>query len=599
MLERVADYVIKRLEESNINHIFMVTGRGILYLTDAVAKNEAIEGVSTYHEQGASYAAMAYAAARDGMAACLISTGCAAANAVTTALCAYQDNLPIVFISGQNMLQETTRFTGVPIRTYGSQEADIISIVKPITKYSVMLTDQRDAKRELDKAIYFANHGRKGPVWIDIPLDIQNARIAPENMEGWIPESENDRVKKRDVDLVVELLREAKRPLLFLGGGVRSANATKQVSDFVEKINIPVVFSTAAPDAYGTYHKYSIGAVGSLGGTRAGNFATQNADMLIVLGSKLCSQTTGTPEQFARDAKIVVVDIDDVEHTKKGVNIDIFIKADVREFLDELLQCELDTVKNEWILKCFHWKSLFALKNEKFIKEQLEKNQIDLYYFSDIMSECLPNDVTVITDAGFEELIIPSSIRYKETQRCLFPAAQGAMGYALPAVLGAHFAGKKNIVVVVGDGSFMMNMQELYIIQAHKIPVKIFVINNNMYAVIRKRQRDLFRTRTIGNDPSDGVPAPEFKKIAESVGMKYFSIDGAERLTNEVHKILSLSTSCVCEVACVEEQPYFHMSFAFNEKRKLEKRPLEDLSPFLDRELIYSEMVVKPMIGGE
>jgi len=595
MSERVADYIIKRLEEENIKHIFMITGRGILYLTDAIAKNERVKGISTYHEQGASYAAMAYAAAQDGMAACLISTGCAATNAVTAVLCAYQDNLPVIFISGQNMLRETTRFSGIPIRTYGSQEADIISVVESITKYSVMLTDPKDVKWELDKAIYFANHGRKGPIWIDVPLDIQNARINSADLAGWIQERENVQIEKKDVDLVVKWLQQAERPLLFLGGGVRRANAITKVRNLVEKINIPVVFSTAASDAYGSDYEYSIGAVGSLGGTRAGNFATQNADMLLVLGSKLCSQTVGVPEQFAREAKIVVIDIDDVEHTKKGVDINLFIKADVGAFLDELLEYELDKVKNEWILKCHHWKTLFSLKNEKFIKEQLEKNQIDLYYFSDILSECLRDDATVITDAGFEELIIPSSIRYKDKQRCLFPAAQGAMGYAVPAVLGAYFAGKRNIVVVVGDGSFMMNMQELYIIQKYKIPVKIFVINNNMYAVIRKRQKDLFRTRTIGNDPRDGVPAPEFKKIAESIDMEYRFIDRAKGLSEEIQKILKLSTSCICEVMCVEEQPYFHMSFAFNEKRKLEKRPLEDLAPFLDRELLYSEMIVKMM----
>ena len=594
-MERVADYVISRLVENNIKHIFLITGRGILYLTDAVAKNKEIQGISTYHEQGASYAAMAYASAKDGMSACLVSTGCAATNAVTAALCAYQDNLPVIFISGQNMLNETTRYTGVPIRTYGSQEADIISVVEPITKYAVMLDDPDKIKLEMDKAIYFANEGRKGPVWIDIPLDIQNARIDANTLIGWEISEKKLKVSDEDVKYIIDVYEEAERPVLFLGGGVRGSGAIKEVSAFVEKNNVPVVFSTSASDAYGTNHALSIGAVGSLGGSRAGNFAVQNADFILVLGSKLCSQTTGASNQFARNAKVIVVDIDSKEHTKAGVNIDRVIIADIKEFMTETLAIEWKSADRFWVEKCLHWKEIFALRNEDFIQEQLSQNKMDLYYFADILSDKLPEDATVITDAGFEELIIPSSVRYKEKQRCLFSAAQGAMGYAIPAILGAHFAGRKHIVTVVGDGSFMMNMQELLAISANHIPAKIFVINNNMYAVIRKRQKDLFRTRTIGNDPSDGVAAPDFQKIAESFGIAYMSITKPEQLAAGIEQVLTSDETYICEVSCVEEQKYLHMSFAINEEHKLVKRPLEDLSPFIDRDLFYSEMIVEPM----
>ena len=594
-MERVADYVIGRLVDNNIHHIFLITGRGILYMTDAVAKNKEIEGVSTYHEQGASYAAMAYAAAKDGMSACLVSTGCAATNAVTAALCAFQDNLPVIFISGQNMLNETTRYTGSPIRTYGSQEADIISVVEPITKYAVMLDNPDKARIEMDKAIYFANEGRKGPVWIDIPIDIQNARIDTSGLSGWDPPEKSFKVSDEDVDYIIDVYKAAERPVLFLGGGVRSSGAIDEVAFFSEKYSIPVVFSTSAADTYGTDMALSIGAVGSLGGSRAGNFAVQNADFILVLGSKLCSQTTGAAEQFAREAKIIVVDIDAKEHTKTGVNIDKVIVADIKEFMMEVLAREWKSADKLWVDRCLHWKEIFALHNEDFIQELLRQDKMELYNFADILSDKLPEDATVITDAGFEELIIPSSVRYKKKQRCLFPAAQGAMGYAIPAILGAHFAGKKHIVAVVGDGSFMMNMQELLAIGAHHIPAKIFVINNNMYAVIRKRQKDLFRSRTIGNDPSDGVAAPDIQKIAESFGIAYMSIPEPKQLASGIEKVLASDEACICEVSCVEDQKYFHTSFAINEAHKLVKRPLEDLSPFIDRDLFYSEMIVEPM----
>ncbi|MFW5677803.1 MAG: thiamine pyrophosphate-binding protein, partial [Acetivibrio ethanolgignens] len=288
-MERVADYVIKRLIECEIKHIFMVTGRGILYLSDAVAKNPEIEGISTYHEQGASYAAMAYASANDGMSACLVSTGCAATNAVTAALCAFQDNLPVVFISGQNMLNETTRHMRVPIRTYGSQEADIIKVVESITKYAVMIEEPKDIAYEMDKAIYYANNGRKGPVWIDIPLDVQNSRINPKELKRFTPHNNDDKFKlnEKEIEATIKYLNYAKRPIIFVGGGLRASGVLSEFREFVERINIPVVYSTSAADAYGSGMKQSIGAVGSLGGSRAGNMAVQNADFILAIGTML------------------------------------------------------------------------------------------------------------------------------------------------------------------------------------------------------------------------------------------------------------------------------------------------------------------------
>lgn len=597
-MERVADYIIERLVQAQINTVFLVTGRGILYLTDAVAKNQKIQGVSTHHEQSASYAAMSYAAAKDGMGACLVSTGCAAANAVTAVLCAWQDNLPCIFISGQHMLRETTRYTGVPIRTYGSQESDIISIVKPITKYAVMLTDPEEVAEEIDKAIYLANSGRKGPVWIDVPLDVQNMRVDSTMMKRW--SCPGDCNACSDIETAIQEvaaeLQTAKRPLLFIGGGVRSAEAQREVQKFVGRHNIPVVFSPSAADTYGSGNRLSIGAVGSLGGSRAGNFAVQNSSYLLVLGSKLCSQTIGAePEHFARAAKIVVVDIDRDEHTKRGAKIDRVIISDAKYFMEKLNACTLHIQCQDWTEKCLHWKETFSIAQEEFIRARSGSEKVDLYHFADVLSDKLPEDATVITDAGFEELIIPSAVRYRADQRCLFPASQGAMGYAIPAVIGACYAGRKHIITVVGDGSIMMNIQELQTIRWHNIPAKIFVINNNMYAVIRKRQKDLFRSRTIGNDPSDGLGMPDFRKIAEAFSLQYRLIRNTDELNQTLDSVLAMDEPCICEVMCIEEQPYFHSSFAIAENRKLVRRPIEDQSPFMDREKFLTEMLVEPI----
>ena len=599
-MERVADYVVNRLYMAGAKHIFLVTGRGILFITDAVAKKKEIKAISTFHEQGASYAAMAYAKITGGVAVCLVSTGCAATNAITAALCAWQDNIPIVFISGQHMLEETTRYTNLPIRTYGSQEADIISMVEPITKYAVMISDAAQVGVELDKAIFLATTGRKGPVWIDLPLNIQNALIEPDNLKREHMLYNSSEVKFPDggafeacIQEVVQGIGNVERPLLVLGGGVRTSNANQYVEDFVQKTGIPVVFTPTAADIYGSGNELSIGSIGGLGGSRAGNFALQQADYVLVIGSRLCSQITGAEkEQFASSARIIVVDIDIYEHQKDGVYIDMFIHSDAKKFLQRLSETQLPLVNQEWQAKCLHWKKIFSIEKEAFVQEIRQQGQIDLYSFADALDKKLSNDAVVITDAGFEELIVPSAIRYRANQRCLFPAAQGAMGYAIPAILGAYFAGENDIIAVVGDGSIMMNIQELYIIVAHKIPAKLFVINNNMYAVIRNRQRFLFRKRTIGNDPSDGVPAPDFSAIAASVGIKYVRLNNYKELQDRLEDILCLPQMVMCEVMCTANQEYIHKSYRKNEKRHYEKCPLDDLSPFMDRNLLNRERIV-------
>ena len=589
-MERVADYMMGRLVEAGIRHVFLVTGRGILFLTDALARETRLTPISTYHEQGASYAAMAYAQAKGGLAACLVSTGCAATNAITAALCAWQDNVPVIFISGQHMLQETTAYTKLPIRTYGSQEADIVRMVKPITKYAVMLDDPNDIGVVMDQAIHTALTGRKGPVWVDIPLDLQNARIDA----AFLPHRPFDDacppILSEKLTEIACGMNRAERPVLLLGGGVRSAGAQEPAAAFAEKLHIPVVFTPAAADVYGSAYALSIGAVGSIGGSRAGNFAIQHADYILAVGTKLCSQVTGAKQPaFAPHARIDVVDIDAVEHSKDEVVHEVFLHADAREFFHAVQERELSPVPEAWREQCIHWKRVFAVRNEEFVQEYAARNEMDLYGFTDMLGEHLAEDATVITDAGLEELIVPAAIPYRKGQRCLFPAAQGAMGYAISAILGAHYAGKKNITAIVGDGSIMMNMQELYIIAAHRIPVKIFVINNDMYAVIRKRQRDLFRRRTIGNDPSDGVPAPDFTRMAQSIGVGYVKIAGVKDLSVRIDTVLRMEGCVLCEVMCTPDQKYLHQSYALNEKRRLEQRPLEDLSPFMEREKLVRE----------
>lgn len=590
---RVADYIIERLYDEGAKHIFMVTGRGILHLSDAVARHKGIKGVSVHHEQAGAFAAAAYAQCTDKIGACLVSTGCAATNAITGLLCAWQDAIPCVFVSGQNKLQETTRYSGIPLRTFGQQEADIIGIVEPLTKYAAMIADPKQIAYEMDKALYLAKTGRKGPVWIDVPLDIQNMRIEPDELERFEPRDDPDFApSKEDIEYVVKALQSAERPVLLLGSGVRSADAIPELEKLVDKCPIPVTYAGSATDVYGASNQLSVGTVGSMGGTRAGNFAVQNSDLLLVLGCRLSPVTTGPDYgNFARASKVIVVDIDRVEHSKNTVRIDRLIISDVKKFLAALMEEDVRGASDEWRNKCLHWKQVFPLCEDKY--KQTEK--VDLYYLAECLSETLSDGAVLLSDAGLEELIIPSTVCFRKGQRCIHPVSQGSMGYALPGAVGAYFACGRQTVAIIGDGSIMMNLQELQTIRYHNIPVKIIVVNNNVYAVIRKRQVELFRTRTIGTDPDNGVGCPSFRKVAECFEIPYIRIDNSADLKSRILSVINMDGPVLCEVMGVENQDYIRSWHAYDSKRRVVQRPIEDQAPFMERELFLSEMIIKPL----
>jgi len=450
---RVCDYIMNYIYDCGVKDIFTVTGRGALFLTDGVAKHPELNCISTHHEQAAAFAAVAYAQYNDNIGACLVSTGCAGTNTLTGVLSAWQDGIPCVFISGQNTLNETSRHTGINVRTFGQQEADIIPIVESVTKHSVMISDPSRIRFELEKAIYLATHGRKGPVWIDVPLDVQSMRIVPSELELYIhSETENFTVKKEDIDSIVKGLAVATRPVILIGNGVRSADAINEFENLVNKNPIPVVYTASAPDTFGADHDLCIGSIGSMGCSRAGNMALQNSDYLLIIGNRLSTITTGPDYcKFAREAKIVVVDIDPIEHSKKTVEIDQFIKADAKSFLSLLLTREIKKTDQFWLNKCFHWKDIFSKCEDKYKLPE----KVDLYFLAELMSKYMAEKSVCVTDSGFIEVILPTNINFGKYQRCIHPASQGAMGYALPAAIGAHYASKKTSLC--GDRRWFYN----------------------------------------------------------------------------------------------------------------------------------------------
>lgn len=590
---RVADYIINRLYLEGVAHVFMVTGRGALFLTDAVAAHKELKSICVHHEQSAAYAAVAYSQYTGKPAACLVSTGCAGTNALTGVLNAWQDGLPCVFISGQNKLMETSRYTGIPIRTYGQQEADIIPIVSSITKYATMIIDPKRTVYEVEKALHLAQSGRKGPVWIDVPLDVQNMRIEPDDLEHYTCQVESGlEPKPEDVKQVVQSLSESKRPVMLIGSGIRSAEATQELAAFLKKCPMPLTYAASATDVYGAENPLSIGAVGIMGCSRAANFAVQNADLVLVVGCRLSSMTTG-PEycKFARAAKTIVVDIDPVEHSKNTVKIDQLIIADAKKMLAALTKEQIHGCSQDWLDKCQHWKRVFP----KCEENRKTSERVDLYCLSECLTEILPQDAVVLSDSGLIELVLPTNIGFRANQRCIHPVSQGSMGFALPAVVGAHFASKRPVVAVIGDGSIMMNLQELETVRYHNIPAKILVVNNNAYAVIRKRQIDMFRSRTIGTDPGNGVGIPDFEKVAATFGIQYVRIEDSSELNQKLKKVLHMDGPVLCEIMGLEDQDYITMGHVRNLQGRIVNRPLEDQMPYLDRDLFLSEMIIEPI----
>lgn len=588
---RLADYVIERLESLKIDSAFIVTGRGALFLTDAVAKSELIQPICMHNEQACAYAANAYSQAKNSYGLCVVSTGCASTNAITGVLTAWQDCLPVIFVSGQNTLHETQAFTKLSIRTFGQQEADIETIVTPITKFAITVKSPSDIRKVMDEALYLANHGKKGPVWIDIPLDIQSAQIDPETLETWEPNENIQLSNASQVTEIVGQLHVAKRPIVLVGSGVRASETVQRFIEFVEVNQLPVVYTGSAPDVLSFSHNLCAGSIGSMGCSRSGAFAVQNSDFVLVLGNRLHSLTTGPDYcDFARDAKVVVVDIDEIEHSKVGVNIDTFIQMDLRDFFVSLPPEQITRNLDSWCEQISIWKNRF-LNREEFTNS----DGIDLYDFSAQLADKVSDHCHIITNSGFVEVIIPTNFDFKEARRSIHPYSQGAMGYALPAILGLHAANVKDIVVVVGDGSFMMNMQELESIRNYGAKCKIFVINNNAYSIIERRQTELFRKRTIGTNSSNGVTIPELEKLSAVFEFKYARISGYDDIENGIVNSLNYNGSVLCEVFGRLDQKYIEIAAARGKNGRFARRPLEDQWPFLDRDEFSQNMLVKTL----
>ncbi len=597
---RVADYIADYIYKLGVKEIFMVSGGGMMFLSDGIAKHPYLKAICNHHEQASAMAAISYAKYTEHIGVAYVTTGCGGTNAITGLLDAWQDSVPCLFISGQCKRKETVRNSGLKLRQFGVQEADIISIVESITKYSIMVNDPDQIAYILDKAVYLAKSGRPGPVWIDIPLDVQGAIINEDELSRFLPEGEKkdykDEPTEDEIKQIVELLANSKKPVIIAGQGVRIAKAIPEFKKFIERCQIPVVASRLGIDILSSSEPLFIGRIGNKG-DRAGNLAMQNADLIISIGSRLSVSSTGHEYSiFAREAKVVVVDIDPIEHEKNTVRIDLFVNADVQRFLNHIIGASIpigDDRKN-WIKKCLEFKTKYPVCLPEYANNP---EGINLYYFVDRLSRKMKPDTVVVSDAGSAFYVLSQAIQIEDRQRYITSAAQAEMGYTLPATIGVSIAKENGEVIgVTGDGSFQMNIQELQTIVHYNLPIKIFVWNNDGYLSIRATQSKFFEGRFIGTDSASGVSFPDLEKLSAAYGIKYFRISKAQELDEVLEEVLDYSKAVICEVMCIKNQEIIPTSASFKKTDgTMVSKPLEDMYPFLDREEFLSNMLVKPL----
>ena len=594
---RVADYILKRIADEGVKHLFYVPGGQCVYLCDALRRCEAITPVSCHHEQAAAMAALAYSEYTNNFGACLVTTGCAGTNTLTGVLHAWQDSIPMIVVSGQQNYVNTISASGLPLRQVGVQEANIEAIAAPLTKYVVTVPDAKSIAFHMDKAIYIARSGRKGPVWIDVPLDVQNSMVDENLLDRFVPPIEKGlRTNEKDFEYVIEAIKKSERPVVHVGYGVRSANAIEELVSFIETAHVPATFSRRTYDMLPSNYKYNYGVLnGTAGGHRYANFLVQNSDLLIVMGSRLSMDTIGgNAETFARNAKIIVVDIDEKEHEKKGVKIDKLIIADAKDFLQGLNKVISDKgvkrVNQNWIEKCDHWKVLF----DDYKNSLTANNLIDAKYAMRRVTQKTPQGSVVVSDAGFTGAAATACCIFKEGDGLVHSFAQGEMGFSIPGACGVAAATDKPVIAFEGDGSFMMNIQELQTIKRNNYNIKIVLINNNGYSGVRHGQKAHFRGKSIGTDSSNGVDFPDYGEIAHAFGIKYVKVCNIDELDENIDIVFSENGPYIIEILTDPDQFDLHNALVMYGKRKVGFRPIEDQSPFIDRDVFFEEMVIEP-----
>lgn len=579
---RVADYIIDFIYKKGTDTIFTLAGGGAMFLNDAVACHKKMKYVCNHHEQASAIAAEAYAKTKGGIGAVMVTSGPGSTNAVTGLLEAWQNSIPVIFISSQAKKSQMTHFSNLPLRQFGVQELDIIPIIKSLTKYSAYVEKPEDVRFQLEKAYQEMLTGRPGPVWLDIPPDVASQIIDPLKLTGIkIDKNTTDisRATNEEINLVIDLLGKSKKPVIVAGGGIKLAKAVEEFRELVSFLKAPVVVPEMGTDILEFDHPEYMGQGGTKG-DRTGNIVMQNSDLILSIGSRLAVSFTGHEfDKYAPQAKKIVVDVDKKEHQKKTIKIDHLIISDAKYFINELLKNKSKLRnKDSWLKKC----QIIKNKYSPYLPEIQDKNdQVNMYHAVNEISKYSHRKDFFITDAGVTAYIVVQTLKFKKDQRMILPGATLTMGYNLPAIIGIWAAKKDaSIVCITGDGSLQMNIHELAIIGFHKIPAKIFVINNHGYLAIRTTQKNFFQGRLIGEGAKSGVAMPDTEKIAKAFGFKYIGIKNYHELS-KVKQVLDSKEAVICEIFCPEWQDILTVSSKKLPDGKMVSLPIDDMAPFL------------------
>jgi acetolactate synthase-1/2/3 large subunit len=596
---KLSDFVMEYIAGLGVKHIFMLPGGGCMHLVDSLGRNKRLKFIVNLHEQACAVAADAYSQYTDNIGAALVTTGPGGTNAITGVCASWIESTPVLIISGQ--VKRADLMIGKGVRQIGPQEVDIVTLVKPITKYAATVMDPEDIKYHLDKAVYLAKEGRSGPVWLDIPLDVQGAIIDKNKLKGFIKPKHINKEKElnKKVNRLIKLINRSKRPIILAGNGIRLAKGISQFKKLIEKTRIPVLTTWRSLDILPQDHQLYVGRPGSVG-QRGANFAQQNSDLIICIGARLdVAQVAYNYGNFARHAKKVIIDIDEHEIGKVASKIDMKFNVDAAKFLNVLLtkanRINLDT--GEWLKRCRSWKKKYPVILAEF---KQEKRYVNTYVLVDTLSEMLTkDDVIVPGSSGSSSEITMQVFKVKQGQRIFNSPGLGSMGFGLPASIGACVAsGKKRTICLVGDGGLQHNIQELELLKRYQLPIKIFILNNNGYASIRATHHKFFDGRLVGCDPSSGLTLPDTLKIAKAYGLKTFKISSHGKLEESLKTILNYRGPAVCEVMIDPDlltQP--KVSSEVKPDGRIVSKPMEDLWPFLEREEFKANMTNPPLTG--
>ena len=595
---RVADYIVERLAEHGIGHVFMVTGGAAMHLNDAFGRESKIKKVFCHHEQACAMAAEGYFRVSEKIAVVQITAGPGGINALNGVFGAWTDSIPMLVISGQSKRETLVSSTKLPLRQLGDQEVDIVRMVSSITKYAVQVLDPASIRYHLEKAQHLATCGRPGPVWLDVPIDVQAAQIDPANLRGFQSSAEEQgpdfsALKKDQLRQLIDRMKSAQRPVIYAGSGVRLSGQEDLLLRLAERLCVPLVAAWNSYDLLPNNNPCYAGRPGTVG-DRAGNFTVQNSDFLLILGCRLNIRLVSYNwKSFAPRAFKVMVDVDEAEMKKPTLSIDLPIHANLRDFLPAL-----DIMSREWAPHHADWLAWCRERVKRYKVDLPEywqlKEKVNPYCFMERLSEALQDGEVVVCGDGTACVTAFQAIRIRTGMKLFHNSGCASMGYDVPAAIGASVAmpRKERIICLAGDGSIMMNLQELQTVSGLKLPIKIFVLNNAGYHSIRQTQRSFFPDNIVGCGEDSGLSFPDFEKVATAFNLPFRRIQKHDEMDDVIRWVLTSQGPVLCEVMLDLAQGFApKLSSRKLEDGRMETAPLDDMAPFLSREELAENII--------